>query len=259
MHCLETRLEATPRSETGETPIQRAHRLGVLRPDVSLAHAIHLTDAELDELARDRPIVVHNPCSNLKLGSGMARVREMLQRDLVVPLGSDGGDTSDAYSLFDQMKTAAVMRRPVVADFNTWISARAAFEMATLGGARSLGLHGGRLERGYLADMSILKPGIRLWGSTELVQALVYSENGTSVDTVLVGGDVVLRAGRSVRVDERDLEAKVKELARRVAAASDAWSERRHHAETAKERRAIENEYLAAERESRRHGRIGRG
>lgn len=251
MHCLETRLEATQRSESGETPIQRARRLGILRPEVSLAHVIHVTDDELDDLGQGGPVLVHNPCSNLKLGSGFARVREMRRRGLTVALGSDGGDTSDAYSMFDQMKMAAVMRRGLEPDYHGWISAREALEMATLGGARSLGLRAGRLAPGHLADLCILRPGIRMWGATDLVQGLVYSENGASVDTVLVGGEVVLRGGISVRLDERRLEGDVRGLAARVAAAREVWSRRRDEGAIASQVRAAEHEYwnTAGERE----------
>ena len=226
-HFLETRLEATQRTAGGETTMERASRLGLLRPETSLAHAVHLTDSELDVLKDKQPAVVHNPCSNAKLGSGIARIREMLDRGITVALGSDGGDTSDGYSMFDQMKMAALMRRPTEPDFNTWITAAESLAMATTGGAKALGLQTGRIAPGHLADICILKPGTRMWPSTELVQSLVYSENGRSVDTMLVGGEVLLEDGRSLHIDESAVARQAEKVAEKVQEAREKWVERK--------------------------------
>ena len=245
-HFLETRFEASQRTADGETPVQRASRLGLLRPGVSLAHAVHLSDGELDLLGEKQPAVVHNPSSNAKLGSGLARVREMLDRGITVALGSDGGDTSDAYSMFDQMKMAAVMRRCSVADFSSWITAREAFSMATTGGADVLGIPAGRIAPGYLADICILRPTTRMWPATDLVQNLVYSENGRSVDTVLVAGEVVLEGGQSPRIDESELARQAKRLAEKVEDAREKWADRKRAPEVVERARAAEKDYRDA-------------
>jgi len=251
-HFLETRLEAMQRSPNGETPVERALRIGLLEPDVSLAHAVHLSDDELDILAERKAGVVHNPSSNAKLGSGFARVREMLDRGISVALGSDGGDTSDGYSMFDQMKMAAVMRRCSVPDFESWISASEAFSMATVGGSKTLGIRAGRIAPGHLADICILRPTTRMWPATDLVQNLVYSENGRSVDTVLVGGEVVLEDGKSVRIDESELAAQARELAQKVEAAKAKWSSQKGSPELIERYRDAERDYREAAR--RTHG-----
>ena len=245
-HFLETRVEATQRTGGGETTVERASRLGLLRPETSLAHAVHLTDRELDLLKDKQPAVVHNPCSNAKLGSGLARIREMLDRGITVALGSDGGDTSDGYSMFDQMKMAALMRRPSEPDFNAWITATESLAMATTGGAQALGLNTGTIAPGHLADICILKPGTRMWPAADLVQSLVYSENGRSVDTVLVSGKVVLQDGVSPRIDEAALDRQAAALAERVAQAREQWTGRKSSPEIAKRLRAAEDEYRDA-------------
>ena len=242
-HFLETRLEAMQRTTTGETTVERAVRLGLLKPETSLAHAVHLSDRELDILKENQPAVVHNPCSNAKLGSGLARIREMLDRGITVALGSDGGDTSDGYSMFDQMKMAAVMRRCSVPDYTSWITAAESLAMATTGGAKALGLKAGRIAPGHLADICILKPGTRMWPAAHLVQSLVYSENGASVDTVLVAGDVVLVDGNSPRIDEAALGRQATELAERVARAREEWAGRKGTPDIAKRLRSTEKEY----------------
>ena len=245
-HFLETRVEATQRTATGETTVDRASRLGLLRPETSLAHAVHLTDRELDLLKDNQPAVVHNPCSNAKLGSGIARIREMLDRGITVALGSDGGDTSDGYSIFDQMKMAALMRRPSEPDFNNWITATESLAMATTGGAKALGLRTGRIAPGHLADICILKPGTRMWPAADLAQALVYSENGSSVDTMLVGGDVVLENGESPRIDEAALGRQAGELAGRVERARSERTARKLTPDIAERLQAAEHEYREA-------------
>lgn len=245
-HFLETRVEAMQRTGTGETTVERSLRLGLLRPETSLAHAVHLTDGELDVLGEKGPAVVHNPCSNAKLGSGLARIREMLDRGITVAIGSDGGDTSDGYSIFDQMKMAALMRRPSEPDFNNWITAAESLAMATTGGAKALGLRTGRIAPGHLADICILKPGTRMWPAADLAQALVYSENGSSVDTMLVGGDVVLENGESPRIDEAALGRQAEELAERVERARSDRAARKLAPEIAERLQAAEHEYREA-------------
>ncbi len=255
-HFLETRLEAMQRTDTGEPTVERAARLGLLRPETSLAHAVHLTNRELDVLKEKQPAVVHNPCSNAKLGSGLARIREMLDRGITVALGSDGGDTSDGYSLFDQMKMAAVMRRCSETDFNSWITAVESLAMATTGGAEALGLQAGRIAPGHLADICILKPGTRMWPTADLLQSLVYSENGGSVDTVLVGGEVVLESGESPRVDEAALGRQAAKLAGRVTGARQEWTDRKLTPEIAERLRGAEEEYREAASTDSRNRRV---
>ena len=161
-------------------------------------------------------------------------------------LGSDGSDTSDGYSMFDQMKMAALMRRPSEPDFNAWITATESLAMATTGGAKALGLRTGRIAPGHLADISILKPGTRMWPAADLVQSLVYSENGSSVDTVLVSGKVVLQDGVSPSIDEAALDRQAAALAERVAQAREQWTGRKNSPEIAERLRAAEEEYWEA-------------
>ena len=170
----------------------------------------------------------------------------MLDRGITVALGSDGGDTSDGYSMFDQMKMAAVMRRCSVPDFNTWITAAESLAMATTGGAKALGLKAGSIAPGHLADICILKPGTRMWPAADLVQSLVYSENGSSVDTVLVAGEVLLEGGRSLRIDESELARQAENLAERVAEARQEWVDRKRAPEVMERTRAAEREYREA-------------
>ena len=148
--------------------------------------------------------------------------------------------------MFDQMKMAAIMRRCSITEFEAWITAREAFAMATTGGAKVLGIQAGRIAPGHLADICILKPGTRMWPSTELVQSLVYSENGRSVDTVLVGGEVLLEDGRSLRIDESELARQAEKLAAKVQEAREKWAEQKRDPEVVERARAAEKSYREA-------------
>ena len=118
--------------------------------------------------------------------------------------------------------------------------------MATTGGAKALGLRAGSIAPGHLADICILKPGTRMWPAADLVQSLVHSENGRSVDTVLVGANVVLTGGESPRIDEAALGRQAAELAERVATARNEWSGRKRTPELAARIRTAEREYRKA-------------
>jgi cytosine/adenosine deaminase-related metal-dependent hydrolase len=219
-HLLETRLQSWA-AEKLYRPSLCAHlaKLGFLSPRLSAAHGVWLADREIDLLASSGTSVVHNPASNLKLGSGIARIAKLKSRGVNVALGTDGGDTSDAYSIFDQMKLAAYLSRVVDSDPDRWISALDALRMATVNGANAIPAWRrklGKIKAGYRADLVLLKPGIRLRPLTDVVRQLVFCGGGDAVDTVLVDGKVVLRGGRLVGVDEDALIRRVEPIGRRM-------------------------------------------
>jgi cytosine/adenosine deaminase-related metal-dependent hydrolase len=159
----------------------------------------------MDLLAAAGASVVHNPASNLKLGSGIAPVTELKKRGVNVALGTDGGDTSDNYSIFEQMRLAAFVSRMNTPEPNDWVTAADALRMATINGAKAIPEWRGKIgaiRTGYRADLVILKPHLRLRPLNNVIHQLVYCEGGESVDTVLVDGEIVVSDGRLTRVDE---------------------------------------------------------
>lgn len=118
--------------------------------------------------------------------------------------------------------------------------------MATSGGAESLGVKSGKIERNYLADICILKPGVRMWPHTDIVQALVYAENGSSVDTVLVGGEVVLKNGDSTRFKQSELQKRVQDVEGKVTLARATWENQKKSQEFKDRSRAVAQEYQEA-------------
>lgn len=206
----------------GRTAVERLGELGVLGPRFVGAHAVWLTEDDMRRLADAGAAVSHNPASNLRLGSGIAAVREMLDRGVTVALGTDGSMSSDNQNLFEALRLAALVgnvRFPH--DTARWLTAADTWRMATEAGARAVGLEGriGALEPGRQADIVLLRldtTGLR--PMSDVLGSLVFVETGGSVDTVLVGGRVVMRSGRVLGVDESALRGRAQAAAERIRA-----------------------------------------
>jgi cytosine/adenosine deaminase-related metal-dependent hydrolase len=195
--------------------VRRIDKLGLLSPRLSVAHGVWLDAQEMDILARSGASVVHNPASNLKLGSGIAPVTKLIQRGVNVALGTDGGDTSDSYSIFEQMRLAAFLSRLNNQNPDHWLTALDVLRMGTLNGANAVPAWRGKIGRiktGYRADLVILRPHLGLYPLNDVVHQLVYCESGRSVDTVLVDGNVVVKNGRLVNASEESLIDEVKPI-----------------------------------------------
>src|SRR5262245_31896108 len=158
----------------------------------------------MDLMADAGAAVSHNPLSNLYLGSGIARVPELLRRGVTVGIGSDGPNCGSTGSLFEIMKLAAVVHRTGEPRGDRWIGPRDAFRMATIGGARALGLghEVGSVEDGKKADLVLLDAGAPAFVPlNDALWQLVYGESGRAVATVIVNGDIVFDGGRPVHFD----------------------------------------------------------
>jgi guanine deaminase len=221
-HLAESRAQAElGQRRYGRSLVAQLARLGLLSPRFSVAHAIWVSDADIDLLAAAGVTAIHNPLSNLRLGSGIAPLRRMLERGLHVGLGTDGANTSDTQNLFEAMRLAAGLSRVVDADPARWVAGAEVLRMATTGSARALGFEAqlGRIAVGCEADLVLLdlsQPGyVPLRDAT---RQLVHGENGSAVDRVLVGGRLVLEHGRVLTVDEAALRVQAQAAAERLDA-----------------------------------------
>jgi cytosine/adenosine deaminase-related metal-dependent hydrolase len=219
-HLLETRLQSWAARKLHKKGLcAHLEEIGFLSSRVSAAHGVWLDDVEMDILARSGASVVHNPASNLKLGSGIAPIAKLTARGVNIALGTDGGDTSDTYCIFEQMKLAAFLSRLVTEDSQEWITALDALKMGTVNGAQAVPAWRGKIgliKPGYRADIVLLKPGLRLRPLRDIVHQLVFCESGQSVDTVLVDGKVVLESGRLVGVDEEALIRRAEPISKKM-------------------------------------------
>ena len=203
----------------GKSIVARLRDHRVLGPGFVGAHSVWLDDDDVRMLADAGAAVAHNPGSNLRLGVGIAPVREMLDRGVAVGLGTDGSTCSDNQNLFEALRFAAslsTLRFPH--ETARWLDADTVWGLATRGSARVVGQAAdlGVLAPGRKADLVMLRAdSIFLRPLADLVKALVYAETGASVDTVLVDGRVVLEGGRVTTVDEARIYARAQEAADR--------------------------------------------
>ncbi len=218
-HTLETRLQAVHAQQMwGKTAIEYLDDLGFLTPRLTIVHGIWLTDRDIALLARNGCSVVHNPLSNMKLGSGVCPVRRLLDAGINVALGTDGLATSDTADLIEAIRAASLIHKTTTPDYDAWLSAEEAFRMATMGGARSglMESEVGSLEVGKRADVILLDRDH--WGFiplTDPVRQLAFSVTSEAVRTVVVGGRVVMRDRVIRTVDEDALRAEIRDAAER--------------------------------------------
>ena len=193
-HASETRDEVySVKERYGVFPVELLERQGFLRPYTSLVHLGWVTSWELRLIEESGATTVHCPSSNMKLATGgFVPLREMLDAGINVALGTDGPASNNSLDVFREMRMAVLLSRNNY--WHTRVGARDALAMATVNGYRMLGLRGGAVRPGYLADIVLLdasSPRLRPLSPERLESHLVYSSCGCDVHTVIVGGRVV--------------------------------------------------------------------
>jgi cytosine/adenosine deaminase-related metal-dependent hydrolase len=197
-HAAENRHEMEAvHKRCGCDNIEFFEQLGILRSNTCLAHCIWISDAEVALLRERDAKVLHCPTSNLKLGSGVARIPDLLSRGIAVSLGADGAPCNNTLDMFQEMRHAALIQKPLHGP--SAMNAAAVFELATRGGARALGLERetGSLEPGRKADLVLLDLG-RLWNPVDEsnpYSAIVYTGSPENVRYVMINGTWVYRDG----------------------------------------------------------------
>jgi 5-methylthioadenosine/S-adenosylhomocysteine deaminase len=206
IHLAETKAQAViGRQIYGTSLLKHLDALGVLDANLSLAHSIWIEEDDIELFARRRATPVHNPASNLRIGSGLAPVKKFLSAGVDVALGTDGSASNDGQNMFDAVRLAALIHNQAGSDFNEWVDPCQALAMATRNGARAFGLDAGVLAPGKLADIVLLRRDTPAFTPlNDVVAQLVFCENGTGVDTVMVDGEVVVTGGRLAKVDENE-------------------------------------------------------
>lgn len=206
MHLSEVQEDADyAQKQFGKMPAEFMDSVGMVGSNVVFAHGVWLTDRERQLLATRGASVAHCPSSNMKLASGIAKVPEMIRAGVNVSLGCDGGPSNNCYDMIREMKTASLLQKarlldPLVMDAETVL------EMATINGAKALGLEReiGTVEVGKKADLIILgldKP--HLTPSFDPVSHLVYAAEGTDVHTVMIDGKIVMENREPRTLDEK--------------------------------------------------------
>lgn len=216
-HLAESKTQAVSAIKRyGKTLTAHMDDLGLLGPNFTAAHGIWLNDDDIALMAERGCSVAHNPGSNLRLGTGVAPVRKLLDAGVCVGVGSDGTNSSDNQNMFEALRLAANVSRLCDLDVNGWVSAREALEMATLNGARMLDLPAriGEIAPGARADIVFLDlNNVNLVPFNNPLNLLVYSEDASSVKSVMVNGRLVLEDRRFTSFDYAGLRRKAQEAA----------------------------------------------
>jgi len=223
-HLLETRAQAARGRVVwrGGTVAEMA-RHGLLGERLSVAHGVWLNPEEADLLANYGVTVVHNPASNLMLGSGRLPLPAMLERGVTLALGTDSSNSGGRHDLFEVMRLALMLPRLDTPAPCAWPEPRRVFEMATTGGARAIGQAGfvGAIEPGQRADLVLLDPrGPGLAGAPVTVPLLVQHGSAAAVAAVMIDGAWALRDGRILTFDEAAVLAQAAAVTAEVRAAA---------------------------------------
>lgn len=208
IHVSETRYEVeTVAEQAGMSPVKYLDSLNFLHERVSAVHCVHVTEQDIDILRRRGVTVVHNPKSNLKLGSGIAPVRDMLAAGIPVALGTDGAASNDLLDMFEEMRFAALMPKGLAEDPQAMCAAQA-LRMATVHGARACGIDAGVLAPGRLADLitvALNRP--HSLPAHDPFCTLVYCTRADDVQTVVINGRLVMDERRILTIPEEEVVA----------------------------------------------------
>ncbi len=217
-HVYETRAQLAKArrvyGEDGGSMVRHMAAVGLLTPRTTLAHAVYITEAEVEMVARAGAGIVHNPLANLKLKNGVAPLTAFRSAGVRLALGCDNNSCSDCQNLFQAMKMFSLLSAGMQAE-PTGILACDAVEAATTGGAAAVGLSGqvGAIAPGMKADLVLLDLDDLAWQPfASASRQLVFSETGRGVQTVIVDGRVVVRDGRVVSVDEAAFRTELAEV-----------------------------------------------
>lgn len=204
LHLSETEGEvANSIKNFGLSPVRYLYKLGVLSPRLIVAHGVYMDNDELKMLADHGVKVVHNPASNMKLASGIHfKYKEMRELGITVGIGTDGCSSSNNLDMIEAMKLASLLGKAWRKDPEV-LTAGEMLKAATADGASMFGLKAGKIEKGYLADLSLVDLNMPAFiPNHNFVSNLVYAANGSCVDTVICDGKVLMEGKKVPGEDE---------------------------------------------------------
>jgi 5-methylthioadenosine/S-adenosylhomocysteine deaminase len=219
MHVQETRMQVvTGQLWHGCTLVEYLDSLGFMKPNTQFIHANWLNPREIDLIARRGVTVQHNPPSNLKVGSGLAPIRALLDAGVNVSLGTDGCGSIEGPDMQNSLYLTALLQK-LRGDYTKWVGASEAFHAGTMGGAKALGRGRelGAIEKGRIADLVGYRlNSIPFTPLNNALNQLVYAAGRSEVDFVMVDGETVLTNGKLARVDEDRLLREIGEAHARI-------------------------------------------
>ncbi|MBE6501100.1 MAG: N-ethylammeline chlorohydrolase [Methanobrevibacter thaueri] len=215
IHVSETQKEINDSlDEKGLRPFEYLEKIGFLGPDVVAAHCVWLSDDEIEIIKRHGVKVSHNPCSNMKLASGISPVSKLIDNDICVSIGTDGASSNNNLDLIEELKTASLLQKVSTLDPKV-LTSDEAIEMATIKGAETLGLSDeiGSIEVGKKADIILIDTNNANMtpDSSSLSSNVVYSANGSNVDTTICNGKILMENKKLTTLDEDEIYARARQ------------------------------------------------
>ncbi|MEH2236074.1 amidohydrolase [Nostoc sp.] len=208
-HLLETKVqEKLAQEKYGCTAVEHLKRIGFLSDCTTLAHCVWLNDADIAILAETESTVVHNPLSNLRLGSGIAPILKYRQAGVNVTFGCDGASSNDSQDLLEAIKIGSILHNVTDSDYQHWITPRQAVEMASLGGAKGLNLADklGSITVGKQADLVLYDlTNLSLLPRTDPIGLLVLGRPTNVVNSAWVNGKQIVADGKVITINVDDL------------------------------------------------------
>lgn len=218
MHLLETRAQQQLATERyGKSAVQHLQSLGCLGDCTTLAHSVWLTPTDIEILAATGATVVHNPVSNLRLGSGIAPILDYLQAGVRVAFGCDGAASNDAQDLLEAIKLGTILHTLSDPDYQRWLSPPQVLQMATQNGAHGIGLGDvlGSITPGKLADLVLYDLSqLSMLPLNDPLQLLVLGRPTNVVEQVWVNGRSIVQDGQVQTVDMAALKAELRDRSR---------------------------------------------
>lgn len=220
-HVAESRVQSVSAIKRyGKTMTAHIDELGLIGPDFVVAHGVWLDDDDMKRLGDQGASVSHNAGSNALLGSGIAHARRMLELGVTLAIGTDGASCCDNQNMYEAMRMASYMSHVRGPEWRQWLSPEEILRAATEGSARALGFEKlGRIAPGYKADIVFLDLRSINWiPMNDPVNQLVHTEDGRSVESVMIGGRMVVRNRQVVGLDLASLAAKAEAAVERLGA-----------------------------------------
>ncbi|OUL28344.1 amidohydrolase [Nostoc sp. 106C] len=212
-HLLETKAqEKLAQEKYGCSAVEHLKRIGYLSDRTSLAHCVWLSDADIAILAETQSTVVHNPLSNLRLGSGVAPILKYRQAGVNVTFGCDGASSNDSQDLLEAIKIGSILHNITDLDYQHWITPRQAVAMASLGGAKGLNLADqlGTLSVGKQADLVLYDlTNLSLLPRTDPISLLVLGRPTNVVTSAWVNGKQIVADGKVTTINVDDLRQEI--------------------------------------------------
>jgi len=219
IHISEAPFEQTQIFEKyGTTPIMKLNEWGVFDVPTIAAHCVHLSEEDYSILANKHINVAHCPSSNLKLASGIANIPELLRRDINVAIGTDGASSNSNLNFVEEMHLTSLIHKGHFMD-PLAVNAKEVIEMATINGAKALGFGDmvGCIKPGMKADIILINTDkAHLTPMNDPMSAVVYSMQGSDIDTVIVDGKVLMEKREMIFVDEEKIKYEVNKAAKRL-------------------------------------------